>query len=115
MEGDMTNRTRIASNEPQAVPPQPPPPLNDGTPVEAADQRYLETCAALFADATANRHLAELADNLVWTLAHIAVNCGVGVTGDMLRDFGNYVCRIEARRQAEFEAQQAKAEGRLPH
>ena len=116
----MTNRTRVsssernASNEPQ-VPPPPAPTLADCTPAEAADKRYLETCAEMFADATAGKHMAELADNLVWTLAHIAVNCGVGVTGDMLRNFGNYVCRIEVRRQAEVEAQQAKEEGRLPH
>jgi len=115
MEDDMTNRTRIASNEPQAAPPPPPPPLNDSTPAEVADQRYLETCAMMFADATANRHLAELADNLVWTLAHLAVNNGVGATGDMLRNFGSYVCRLEARKQAEIEAEQAKEEGRLPN
>jgi hypothetical protein len=115
MEDDMTNRTQIASNEPQAAPPPPPPPLNDSTPAEVADQRYLETCAKMFADATANRHLAELADNLVWTLAHISVNCGVGVTGDILMNYGSYVCRLEARKQAEIEAEQAKEEGRLPN
>jgi hypothetical protein len=113
MEDDMTNRTRMASNEPQAAPP--PPPLSDSTPAEIADQRYLETCAKMFADATASRHLAELADNLVWTLAHIAVNCGVGVAGDMVMNFGSYVCRLEARKQAEIEAEQAKEQGRLPH
>jgi len=46
---------------------------------------------------------------------HIAVNCGVGVTGDILRHFGNYICRIEARNHAEMEARQAKEEGRLPN
>ena len=110
----MRNQTRIASNEPQAAPP-PPAPLNDGSPAEAADQRYLETCASMFADAAAGRHMQELADNLVWTLAHIAVNSGVGVTGDILRNFGNYVCRLETRKQAEIEAEQVKEEGRLPH
>ena len=108
----MRNQTRIASNEPQAAPPTAP---NDCTPAEAADQRYLETCAEMFAHAGTHRHWEELADNLVWTLAHIAVNCGVGVTGDILRNFGNCVCRLEARRQAEIEAQQAKEEGWLPH
>ena len=110
----MRNQTRIASNEPQAAPP-PPAPLNDGSPAEAADQRYLETCARMFADAGAGRHMQELADNLVWTLAHIAVNCGVGVAGDTLMKFGSYVCRLEARKQAEIEAEQAKEQGRLPH
>lgn len=43
------------------------------------------------------------------------MNCGVGVTGDILRDFGNYICRIEARNHAEMEARQAKEEGRLPN
>ena len=109
----MRIQTRIASNEPQAAPP-PPAPLNDGSPAEAADQRYLETCASMFADAAAGRHMQELADNLVWTLAHIAVN-SVGATGDILRNFGNYVCRIEARKQAEIEAQQAKEQGQLPN
>jgi len=111
----MTNRTRIASKEPQAAQPPPPPPLNDCTPAEAADKRYLETCAEMFADAAAGRYMAELSDNLVWTLAHIAVNYGIGATGDILRDFGSYVCRIEARKQAEIEAQQAKEQGRLPN
>jgi len=108
----MNTRVQEASNEPPAAPP---PPLNDSTPATAADQRYLETCASMFADATAGRHLAELADNLVWTLAHIAVNCGVGVTGDILMNFGSYVCRLETRKQAEIEAEQAKEEGRQPH
>ena len=107
----MRNQTRIASNEPQAAPPPAP---TDCTPAEAADQRYLETCAEMFAHAGTHRHWEELADNLVWTLAHIAVN-SVGATGDILRNFGNYVCRIEARKQAEIEAEQAKEEGRLPH
>jgi hypothetical protein len=57
------------------------------------------------------RHLAELADILVWTLAHIAVNCGVGVTGDMLRNFGTWVCRIERCRQAEIDAHQRSSAG----
>jgi hypothetical protein len=114
MEDDMRNQTRIASNEPQAAPP-PPAQLNDCTPAEAADQRYLETCAEMFAHAGTHRHWEELADNLVWTLAHIAVNCGVGATGDILRNFGTYVCRIEARKQAEIEAARAKEEGRLPN
>jgi hypothetical protein len=112
MEDDMRNQTRTASNEPQAALP---PTLNDCTPAEAADQRYLETCAEMFAHAGTHRHWEELADNLVWTLAHIAVNCGVGATGDILRNFGTYVCRIEARKQAEIEAAQAKEEGRLPN
>jgi len=43
------------------------------------------------------------------------VNCGVGVAGDILRDFGNYICPIEARNHAEMEARQAKEEGRLPN
>ena len=34
---------------------------------------------------------------------------------DILRNFGNYVCRIEARKQAEIEAQQAKEQGQLPN
>ncbi|MDH5265468.1 MAG: hypothetical protein OEX21_12030 [Betaproteobacteria bacterium] len=89
--------------------------MNDCTPAETADRRYLETCAEMFADAGVGKHMAELADNLVWTLAHIAVNCGVGATGDILRDFGSYVSRIEARKQAEIEAQQAKEAGRLPN
>jgi hypothetical protein len=112
MEDDMRIQMRTASNEPQAAPPQA---LNDCTPAEAADKRYLETCAGMFAHAAEHRHWAELADNLVWTLAHIAVNSGVAATGDMLRNFGNYVCRIEARRQAEIEAAQAKEQGRLPN
>ena len=108
----MRNQTQTASNEPVAAPP---PELNDCTPAEAADKRYLEACAEMFADAGVNKRMAELADNLVWTLAHIAVNSGVGATGDILRNFGNYVYRIEARRQAEIEAQQAKEQGQLPN
>lgn len=107
----MAMTARRASNDER----QRPAVLNDGTPTEAADKRYLETCAEMFANATANGHLTELADNLVWTLAHVAVHCGVGATGDILRNLGTYVCRIEARRLAEVEAQQAKEEGRLSH
>ncbi len=111
----MRNQNRIASNEPQAASPPPPPTLADGTPAEAADQRYLETCAEMFADAGAGRHMAELADNLAWTLAHIAVHSGVGAAGDIIRTLGDYICRIEARKQAEIEATQAKEQGRLPN
>jgi hypothetical protein len=112
MEDDMNTRVRKASNEPVAAPP---PPMNDCTPAEAADKRYLETCAEMFADAGTGRHMAELADNLAWTLAHIAVHSGVGAAGDIMRTFGDYICRIEARKQAEIEATQAREQGRLPN
>jgi hypothetical protein len=110
----MTSETRGATDEPQGAS-APKPRLADGTPSEAADQRYLATCAAMFADAAKHRHMSELADNLAWTLANIAVHNGVGAAGDILRTFGAYVCGIEARRQAEVEAQQATEEGRMPH
>ena len=107
----MTSMARKASNE-EAVPP---PVLNDCTPAEAADQRYLEACAKLYVEADEQGHIAELADNLAWTLAHVAVNCGAGAAGDILRTLGTYMCRLEARKQAAIEAARAKEEGRLPN
>ena len=107
----MTLSARKASNEDR----EPPPVLNDCEPEEAAEQRYLEVLAGLLGEANAGSQIRVLADNLAWTLAHIAVNCGVGATGDILRTFGGYVCQLEARKQALAEAEQAKEEGRLPN
>lgn len=107
----MALTARKASNE-ESVPL---PVLNDCTAAEAADQRYLEACTKLYVEADEHGHVAQLADNLAWTLAHIAVNCGVGAAGDILRLFGTYVCRLEARTQAAIEAARAQEEGRLPN
>ena len=111
MEVVMNRKVHNTSNEEAALPA----PLNDCTPEEAAEARYLEAMANLMADATAGKHMHILADNIAWTIASISVNCGVGAAGDILRKIGGYICTIETRCQAQEEAQQAKQEGRLAH
>lgn len=88
---------------------------DDGTPAEVAGDRYLEACCEMYEHAHRGRHMEELADRLAWTLAHIAADCGVGASGDILVKFGNHVRGIVARREAEREAAREKEAGRLPH
>ena len=87
----------------------------DCTTDELAERRYLKALDDLTADAWDGKHMHILADSLAWTLARVAVGCGTAATGDVLRRIGDYICKIETRRQAAEEAQRARQEGRLPH
>lgn len=87
----------------------------DGTHDQLAEKRYLKTLDDLVADAAEAKRMYILADTLAWTVARIAVGCGIAAAGDVLRRIGGYVGQIETRRQAAEEAEQARREGRLPH
>ena len=89
--------------------------LNDCTPAQHAQDRYLAALEALVADAVEGKHMPVFANVLAWTFARVAVGCGVAATGDMLRQVGSYICQIETERQAENEALLAKQEGRQPN
>jgi hypothetical protein len=87
----------------------------DCTPDELAERRYVKALDELITDAWNSKRMNILADSLAWTVARIAVGCGMTATGDILRRIGRYVGEIEARRQAAKEAQQARQEGHLPN
>jgi hypothetical protein len=87
----------------------------DCTPDQLAETRYVKALEELVADAWEAKRLHILADALAWTVARVAVGCGVAATGDVLRRIGGYIGKIETERQAAEEAKQARQEGRLPH
>ncbi len=84
---------------------------SDCTPEQLAQACYLQAIDALLADAADGKRLQVLANVLAWTLARVAVGCGVAATGDLLRRIGGYICQLETERQAENEALLAKQEG----
>lgn len=107
----MRKSRRTLANDDDACPAR----LDDGARGRAAARRYFDTLGELFAQAEAGRHVQILADNLAYTIARIGCEYGSGATGDVLRRIGDYMQKIEARRRAGQEADQAKQEGRLPH
>jgi hypothetical protein len=87
----------------------------DCTPEQLAEARYLKALDTLLADAADSKQIDTLADTLAWTLARVAVGCGIAATGDILRRLGGFICSLETRRQAEEEAVLARQEGRQPN
>lgn len=89
--------------------------LADCTAEQLAGTRYLKALADLMADAGNGNRMHVLADSLAWTIAQVAVGCGVAATGDILRRVGGYMYTLESRRRAGKEAEQERQEGRLPN
>jgi hypothetical protein len=57
-----------------------------------------------------------LVNVLTWTLARIAVGFGsISIAADIVKRFGDHMGRLEYRRRAQRESEQAKEEGHQPH
>lgn len=69
---------------------------------------------AMADDANDNFLLAVFVEVAAWKLAAIAHRCGPIAAGDVIRQLGNHLYAIADRAEAQREADEAKAQGRLP-
>ena len=91
-------------------------PVADTSLAERIERHFLTELDQLLAEASHQDSLRVLADVLTWTLAKIVVGQESSyVTGDILRRFGNYTCRLAEMKIANAEAEEAKRSGHPPH
>jgi hypothetical protein len=91
-------------------------PVADTSPAERVERHFLAELDQLLAEASQQDSLRVLADVLTWTLARIVVGQESSyVTGDILRRFGNYTCRLAEVKIATAEADEAQRSGHPPH
>jgi hypothetical protein len=82
---------------------------------EEFEKKCLEQIGALLTEAdnaNLNRSFVWAA---TWHLARVMHACGPAAAADILSKLGAHLDDIHAKKQAEREAEEAKAKGRLPH
>lgn len=82
---------------------------------EELRERLVEQMNAMAEDADARRMLPVFVQVAAWKLAAIAHACGPIATGDILRQLGWHLLAIEERAKAQREAEEARAQGHVPH
>jgi hypothetical protein len=93
-----------------------PVPLDDCSPAEQAERRYLAVINPLFSEAWDGGSLESFVEVLTWTLARVIVGMDKPqITGDVLRRIGNHTYAIAEAKRAAVEAEEARKEGRVPH
>ena len=93
-----------------------PAPLDDCSPAEQTERRYLAVINPLFSEAWDRGSLETFVDVLTWTLARVIVGMDKPqITGDVLRRIGSHTYAIAEAKRAAVEAENAKKAGRAPH
>ena len=88
----------------------------DTSPAERIERHFHAVLDRLLAEALQQGSLEVLADVLAWTLARAVVGQeSAYLTGDILRRFGNYTCRLAEVKIATAEADEAKRSGHPSH
>jgi hypothetical protein len=78
-------------------------------------ERLVEQMNAMARDADKRDMLPVFVQVATWKLAAIGHRCGPIATGDILRQLGWQLTAMEERAQAQREADEARAQGRMPH
>lgn len=95
------------TKEPEALP------AGAGAKPANAEDVYTDLLRSLVEKANRQGTMSELVGALTWTLASIAGHYGKPyIAGDIVRRFGNFLCRIEEQKAAKAEAAQLRAGGR---
>ena len=82
-------------------------------PADDAAGAYADLFRRLVERADTGGTMSELVGALTWTLASIAGQYGTPhVAGDIVRRFGEFLCRIEGHKAAEAEAAEHRANGK---